>query len=287
MVSGAGKETLASTLKLLFGGVLEVKGLGEKLLGRKAFVTGGGRGIGRGICLALAEAGADVIVSDLLLENAEGVAAEIRNMGREAFSTKIDVVDRGSVEAALKYALEKFGRVDILVNNAGVIRQAPILELSEQDWDLVVGVNLKGVFLCSKTVIPHMVERKSGRIINIASISGKNGFPGQAAYGSSKFGVVGLTQVLARELAPYDITVNAICPGIIYTKMWEYLSSLSAKEMKTTPEEAFKRISTEYIPLRRAQTPEDIGNLAVFLASDDAKNITGQSINVDGGMVTH
>jgi meso-butanediol dehydrogenase/(S,S)-butanediol dehydrogenase/diacetyl reductase len=257
------------------------------LVGRKAFVTGGGRGIGRGICLAFAEAGADVVVSDVILENAEGVATEIRDLGREALSTRIDVADCSSVEAAVKCGLEEFGRIDILVNNAGVIKQAPILELTEKDWDLVVSVNLKGVFLCSKAVIPQMVRRRSGRIINIASISGKNGFPGQAAYGSSKFGVVGLTQVLARELAPYDITVNAICPGIIYTKMWEYLYSLRAKELKTTPEEAFKRISTENIPLRRPQTPEDIGNLAVFLASDEAKNITGQSINVDGGIVTH
>ncbi len=261
--------------------------MSQRLVGRKAFVTGGGRGIGRGICLALAKAGVDVVVSDVILENAESVAAEIRGLGREALSAGIDVADRSSVEVAIKYALEKFGNIDILVNNAGVIKQAPILELTEEDWDLVVGVNLKGVFLCSRAVIPHMVERKSGRIINIASISGKNGFPGQAAYGSSKFGVVGLTQVMARELAQYGITVNAICPGIIYTWMWEYLSSLAAKELKTTPEEAFKRISTEHIPLRRPQTPEDIGSLAVFLASDEAKNITGQSINVDGGMVTH
>jgi len=256
-------------------------------LGRRAFVTGGGRGIGRGICLALAEAGADVVVADIILENAESVRDEVRDLGRKALSIRVDVTDSGSVEHAMKLALSEFEGIDILVNNAGVIRQAPIHEMTEEDWDLVVGVNAKGVFLCSKAVIPHMMESRSGRIINISSISGKNGYPGQAAYGASKFAVIGLTQVLARELAPYNITVNAICPGIVYTKMWEYLSSLRARELGMTPEEVFKKISTEHIPLGRPQTPKDIGNLVVFLASEEAKNITGQSINVDGGMVMH
>ena len=257
------------------------------LSGMKTLVTGGGRGIGRGVCLALAEAGADVAVSDIILDNAERVAGEIRGLGREAFSIQVDVTDHSSVEGAVKYTLEKFDRIDLLVNNAGVIRQAPILELTEEDWDYVIGVNAKGIFLCSRAVIPHMMERRSGRIVNISSISGKNGYPGQAAYGTSKFAAIGLTQVLARELAPYNITVNAVCPGIVYTKMWEYLSAIHAKKLDTTPREAFKKISTERIPLGRPQTPEDIGNLIVFLASDKAKNITGQSINVDGGMVMH
>lgn len=259
----------------------------ERLSGKKAFVTGGGRGIGRGICLALARAGSGVVVSDIVGRNAERVAEEVKAIGREALSIRMDVTKTSSIEGAVKSALDEFDRIDILVNNAGVIKQAPILELTEEDWDLVVGVNAKGVFLCSKIVVPHMIERRSGRIVNISSISGKNGYPGQGAYGSSKFAVVGLTQVLARELAKYNITVNAICPGIIYTKMWEYLSTLRAKEMGMTPEEVFQQITTERIPLGRPQTPEDIGNLVVFLASDEAKNITGQSINVDGGLVTH
>ncbi len=257
------------------------------LLGKEALVTGGGRGIGRGICLALAEAGADVVVSDVILKNAESVVDEIKDLGREAFSVRMDVSDSSSVEAAVGCVLDEFGRIDILVNNAGVIRQAPILELTEEDWDLVIGVNAKGIFLCSRAVVPQMIERKSGRIINISSISGKNGYPGQAVYGTSKFAAVGLTQVLARELAQYDITVNAVCPGIVYTKMWEYLSSLRAKEFDMTPEEVFRKISTERIPLGRPQTPADIGSLVVFLASEKARNITGQSINVDGGLVMH
>ncbi len=265
----------------------KVKGLSERLFGRRSFVTGGGRGIGRGICLALAKAGSDVVVSDIVLENAERVRDEVRDLGRDALSIRIDVADRDSIERAVEHALNEFNGIDILVNNAGVIKQAPVHELTEEDWDLVVGVNAKGIFLCSKAVIPHMMERGSGRIVNISSISGKNGYPGQGVYGTSKFAAIGLTQVLARELAKYNITVNAICPGIIYTHMWEYLSSLRAEEMGLTPDEVFKKITTERIPLGRPQSPEDIGNLVVFLASDEAKNITGQSINVDGGLVTH
>jgi len=258
-----------------------------RLGGRTALVTGGGRGLGQGICLALAAAGADIVVSDIILENAESVVSEVKNLGREALAIRMDVSDNRSVDQAFKHAFEEFDRIDILVNNAGVIRQAPVLEMTVEDWDLVIGVNAKGVFLCSKAVIPQMIEMRNGRIINISSISGKNGFPGQAAYGASKFAVIGLTQVLARELAPFNITVNAVCPGIVYTKMWEYLSSLRAKEFGMTPDEAFKKITTERIPLGRPQSPEDIGRLVAFLASDEAKNITGQSINVDGGMVMH
>jgi NAD(P)-dependent dehydrogenase (short-subunit alcohol dehydrogenase family) len=257
------------------------------LVGRRSFITGGGRGIGRGICLALAKAGSDVIVSDIILENAESVRDEIRDLGCDALSVRMDVANSESIQQGFKHAFDKFNRIDILVNNAGVIKQAPVQELTEEDWDLVIGVNAKGIFLCSKAVIPHMMERKSGRIVNISSISGKNGYPGQGVYGTSKFAAIGLTQVLARELAKYNITVNAVCPGIIYTKMWEYLSSLRAEEMGLTPDEAFEKITTERIPLGRPQSPEDIGNLVVFLASDEAGNITGQSINVDGGLVTH
>jgi meso-butanediol dehydrogenase/(S,S)-butanediol dehydrogenase/diacetyl reductase len=271
----------------MFRFVFEVRSLSERLLGKISFVTGGGRGIGRGICLALAKAGSDVVVSDIILENAESVRDEVKDLGRDALSIKVDVADRDSIERGIKHALDEFNRIDILVNNAGVIKQAPVHELTEEDWDLVVGVNAKGIFLCSKAVIPHRMGKKSGRIVNISSISGKNGYPGQGVYGTSKFAAIGLTQVLARELAKYNITVNAICPGIIYTYMWEYLSSLRAEETGLTPDEVFKKITTERIPLGRPQSPEDIGNLVVFLASDEAKNITGQSINVDGGLVTH
>jgi meso-butanediol dehydrogenase/(S,S)-butanediol dehydrogenase/diacetyl reductase len=183
------------------------------------------------------------------------------------------------VEATLK----EFGSVDILVNNAGVITYANVVDLYETEWDSVMNVNAKGVFLCCKAVAPHMIRNRSGKIVNISSESGKTGERGLAHYCASKFAVIGFTQSLALELAPYNINVNAVCPGMVYTKMWEYLTK--TQDTKTSSEDAFKQAVRDLMPLTRPQTPEDIASAVLFLCLSD--NITGESINVTGGHEMH
>ncbi|MCH7653022.1 MAG: glucose 1-dehydrogenase [Chloroflexi bacterium] len=254
-----------------------------------ALVTGGGRGIGRGIGLVLARNGADVVVADLIAENAEAVANEIGALGRESMSVALDVTDTDSIESGVRQALERFGRIDILVNNAGTIG-APGWEAretaSEQDWDFIFEVNVKGIVKVTAAVAPHMKERAYGKIINLASIAGRLGTDRNPPYSVSKAGVISLTQSQAFELAPYNINVNAICPGLLWTPMWERVASRTATspnpEGRST-REVFEGYVKENTPLGREQTPEDIGNLAAFLASDYSMNITGQAINVSGG----
>jgi meso-butanediol dehydrogenase/(S,S)-butanediol dehydrogenase/diacetyl reductase len=260
-----------------------------KLNDRVAIVTGGGRGIGRGIVLVLASRGADAVVADLNLGDAEGVAAEVGEMGRKAVAVALDVTDQGSVERMAQQAISRFGRVDILVNNAGVYG-APGIEgrdrPDEEDWDLIYEVNVKGVARVTDAVAPHMKQRRYGRVVNIASIAGREGSPRNPPYNVSKAGVISLTQAQALELAPYDITVNAICPGLIWTPMWERIanrSSVMPNPQGLPPRQVFEEFVRQRIPLGREQTPEDIGYMAAFLASDYARNITGQAINVSGG----
>ena len=254
-----------------------------------AVVTGGGRGIGRGICLVLAKNGADIVVADIVLEGAKGVADEIASMGRGSLATPLDVTDKSSIDAMVKGVLDKFGRIDILVNNAGIIG-APGWEdrqvSSDEDWDLLYDVNVKGIAMVTESVAEHMKERRSGKIINISSVAGREGSPFHAPYCVSKAGVISLTQSSARQLGPYNINVNAICPGLIWTPMWEKIayrrSVATGNKEGLSPREVFDR-SIRGTPLDREQTPEDMGNVAAFLASEYAKNITGQAINVDGG----
>lgn len=260
-----------------------------KLSNRVAIVTGGGRGIGRGIVLVLASRGADVVVADLNVGDAERVAAEVGEMGRKALAVALDVTDQGSVERMVQQAVAQSGRVDILVNNAGVYG-APGIEgrerPNEEDWDLIYEVNVKGVARVTDAVAPHMKQRRYGRVINIASIAGREGSPRNPPYNVSKAGVISLTQAQALELAPYDITVNAICPGLIWTPMWERIanrSSIMPNPRGLSPRQVFEEFVRQRIPLGREQTPEDIGYMAAFLASDYARNITGQAINVSGG----
>ena len=180
---------------------------------------------------------------------------------------------------------DKFGKIDILVNNAGMIKVGNVVDMPEKDWDEVLAVNLKGVFLCSKAVAPHMIERHSGKIINISSTAGRRGLPGKAHYHASKFAVIGFTQCLALELASYNINVNCVCPGVVDTYMHrQVLAPHAAKTRGITEDEVYRNMEAG-VPLGRLQTPEDIGNLVAFLASEEAKNITGQSINVNGGSV--
>ena len=257
--------------------------------GRVAIVTGSGRGIGRGISLVLAKNGADVVVADLNIENARKVAAEVAEMGRQSMPLNLDVTDQESADTVARQIVDRFGRIDILVNNAGVIgapgwedREKP----NEEDWDLILEVNVRGVAKVTDAVTPYMKEKSYGKIVNIASIAGREGSPRNPPYNVSKTGVISLTQSQALELAPHNINVNAICPGLLWTPMFERIlnrPTMAPNLKELPPREAFEKYVETKIPLGREQTPEDIGNLAAFLCSEFAKNITGQSINVSGG----
>lgn len=244
-----------------------------RLKDKVALVTGGGRGIGKAIVLALAREGADIVACDINLENLKEVANEIEKLGRRVLALKTDVSKASEVNELIKIALDKFTKIDILVNNAGITRDNLILRMSEEDWDQVIDINLKGAFNCLKAVARPMMKQRSGRIINIASVVGMMGNPGQANYAASKAGIIGLTKSAAKELAPREINVNAIAPGFIKTAMTEALG------------DEIKERLTSRIPLKRLGEVTDVANLVVFLASDDASYITGEVIKVDGGML--
>ena len=256
---------------------------------RVALVTGGGRGIGRGIAAALARCGANVAAGDINQGEAEETAAAIAGAGRRSLGVRVDVTSQESVDAAVDSVIAEFGRIDILVNNAGIIGARGWEERDEftwDDWDQIFEVNVKGIVRVTNAVIVHMKPRRHGRIVNIASVAGRIATGTSAPYSVSKSGVIILTQDQALALAPFDITVNSICPSLLWTPMWERISTRwtrNAKYEGLTPREIFDSVVRERIPLGREQTPEDIGNLAAFLASDLAKNITGQAINVSGG----
>lgn len=256
----------------------------QPLHGKTAVVTGGARGIGRGIVLELAKAGADVLIADLLEDAMQATAADVAKLDRRVAVRKVDVTDAQQVQALVDQAVRDFGQIDILVNCAGVISIKPVAELSERDWDFVMDVNAKGTFLGCQAALKHMVPRGSGRIINVASIAGKEGFPNLAHYSASKFAVVGFTNALAKEVARSGITVNAICPGIVKTYMWDRLAD-EWKQEGESAEDSWARHQLTLIPQGRAQTAEDMGRLALFFATMD--NITGQSVNVDGGFTFH
>ena len=249
-----------------------------------AIVTGGARGIGRGVALALAREGVHVVIADLPSARAEmeETGALVEEAGVQALLVHCDVRDWSQVSALASTTLERFGRIDVLVNNAGVISVAPVVAMSEEAWDQVLDVNLKGTFLCCKAVAPHMIERRSGRIVNMSSIAGRRGQPAVAHYCASKFGLIGFTQSLARELAPFDVTVNAVCPGEVDSAMWrEHLLPALAATQGSTQEEAWAAFIRERVPLGRAQTPEQIGEAVVYLCRAD--NVTGESLGVTGG----
>jgi len=243
--------------------------------GRVALVTGAGSGLGRSIALALAQAGANLVVTDLpgRMENERQTGKGIRELGRKGLAVSLNVTSLKSIERMVEKATERFGRIDILVNNAGINISKPALEVTEQDWDRVLDVNLKGVFFCSQAVARGMIRRKSGKIVNIASQNGVIGYYNRAAYCSSKAGVVNLTRVLAIEWAEQNINVNAVGPTFVRTPLTE----------KLFQDESFNREVLSRIPLGRLGRPEDVAGAVVFLSSPAADLITGHTLLVDGG----
>ena len=244
------------------------------LAGKIALVTGASRGIGREIALELARQGANVAVNFSGSEAKAGeVVDEIKSLGQDAFAIKCNVANSEEVAEMVKAVIDRFGRLDILVNTAGITRDNLLMRMKEEEWDDVININIKGVFLVTKAVTRQMMKQRSGRIINISSIVGVSGNAGQANYVAAKAGVIGLTKTTAKELASRNITVNAIAPGFITTDMTDKLPEDVRSEM------------LKQIPLARLGEPKDIAKAAAFLASDDAAYITGQTIHIDGGMV--
>jgi len=243
-----------------------------ELTGKVALVTGAAQGIGKAVALFLAQHGADIAVSDINLEKAEETAKEVQAVGRRSTAIKVDVTNLENVEGMVGAILEQFGRIDILVNNAGIARDKLILRMTEEDWDAVLNVNLKGTFHCTKAVIRHMSKQRSGKIVNIASVVGEMGNVGQANYSASKAGVIGFTKTIAKEFAQRGINVNAIAPGYIETLMTEVLPEKVKEELR------------RLIPMERLGRPEDVAHAVLFLVSEASSYITGQVLNVNGGI---
>ena len=243
---------------------------------RIAIVTGASQGIGKAIALRLATSGADVAIFDLNLSSAEAAADEIKTLDRKALAIQVDVSESEEVNTAVEHVVSYLGRVDILVNNAGIAgRTLPLTELEESDWNSVIGVNLTGVFLCCKAVIGPMIAQNYGRIVNIASISGKEGNPTMIPYSVSKAGVICLTKALAKEVTDYDIRVNAVSPAVIETPIMEGMAQSTIDYM------------VNKIPLGRIGKPEEVASVVNFLASDEVSFVTGQCYDVSGGRATY
>jgi 3-oxoacyl-[acyl-carrier protein] reductase len=245
----------------------------NSLEGLVAIVTGAGRGIGRSISQKLVESGANAVACDINFANAEETAKILNSQKQTSIASQVDVTDVVSVNSLITNVVESFGRVDILVNNAGIMFRTRILDISADEWEKTIKVNLTGPFLCTQAVLPGMKERRFGRIINISSSAGRSvSTLGGAHYTASKAGLLGLTRAVAKEVAPLGITVNAICPGLIDTEM----------ARKTTTQKELQRFLDSF-PIKRIGTPEEVGDLVVFLCSDKASYITGASLDINGG----
>ena len=243
------------------------------LEGKVALITGGARGIGKEIALRFAREGADIAICDVILEETQVLAKEIQKTGRQCLAFKTDVTDSKDVQATIDKILDKLGKLDILINNAGITRDSLVLRMSEEDWDKVIAVNLKGCFVCTRAAAKVMLKQRFGKIVNLASIIGIMGNTGQANYAASKAGIIGLTKSVAKELASRGVCVNAIAPGFIKTEMTAKLSEDVQKRMLLS------------VPLGRFGEPKDVADLALFLSSEGSSYITGQVIQIDGGML--
>lgn len=262
------------------------------LTGKNVFITGGGSGIGKGISEVFALVGANVVVADINIDSARVVTEHLKGIGKFSYA-HIDVTEMESVSKAVEFAINSHNTIDILINNAGIVGSGDWWEReisSDEDWQEVYEVNVRGVVRVSQAVGDHMKSRRYGKIVNIASVAARQGSPDIPHYSTTKSAVVSWTQSNALQLAPFDINVNAICPGLLWTPMWEAISKKRMKFSGSSSEfrslngrEYFEKIVDRSVPMKKEQTPIDIGNMSVFLASDLSNNVTGQSINVDGG----
>ena len=257
-----------------------------RLSGKIAVLTGGGSGIGAAICRAFAEEGAAVAITDIRLQAAQEIAAEIARCNGRVGTWAFDVSDRSAVEQAADQIEKQLGPIDVWVNNAGISRIVPFLECSEELWEQTLRINLKGAFIGCQAAIRRMLPRRQGVVLNMSSQSGKVGNSQYTAYCASKFGIIGLTQSLAVEFAGAGIRVNALCPGIVMTPLWDQMLGDYARKRNLKPEDVRPYLEKR-IPLGRLCTPEDVARTAVFLASDESDYLTGQALNVSGGMVMH
>jgi NAD(P)-dependent dehydrogenase (short-subunit alcohol dehydrogenase family) len=277
-----------------------------RLSGKVAIVTGSGRGIGQAVALRLAHEGADVVVADISVETAEQTSRQIRALGRKVLAQPTDVARLADIQLMVDRAVAEFGRIDILVNAAGIIQTKVFLEMTEDDWDRIVDTNLKGTVFCIQAVSRQMIRqipksacggkaggqaastgspqagKSHGKIVNFSSISGRRGRSLQLAYAASKAGIISATQSAALALSPYNINVNAVCPGVIDTPMWEQIDRERGKIAGVQPGESMKTF-VEMVPLRRPGSSQDVAGAVAFLCSSDADYITGQALNVDGG----
>jgi NAD(P)-dependent dehydrogenase (short-subunit alcohol dehydrogenase family) len=242
-----------------------------RLKGRKAIVTGAGQGIGRSIAIKMAQEGADIVIAELNPKTGPEVKKEVEALGQKALYIFVDVANKEQVQEMIEKVLSLWGRIDILVNNAGFDRGATLLKVKEEDWDAVLGVHLKGTLNCIQAVAPHMIENRYGKIVNISSIYGRSGGIAAISYSSAKGGILALTKSVARELGRYEINVNAVLPGLIYTPT-----------IAKMPEK-YRNMIIENTPLRRMGRPEEVANVVAFLASDEASFITGAWVEVSGG----
>jgi 2-hydroxycyclohexanecarboxyl-CoA dehydrogenase len=249
-----------------------------KLKGKNALVTGGGRGIGRAIALALAQEGAQVSVLDVLKDNADAVQREIEAVGVKGLALGADLTRRPEVDRAIAEVIAQWGQLDILVNNAGWDKLEPFLQSEEETWDKIININFKGMLYVCKAALPHMVERGGGRVINIASDAGRVGSMGEAVYAGTKGAVIAFSKTLARELARSRITVNVVCPGLTETPLLQGIRRQSPKSERVI------EAVTRAIPLGRVAQPEDVAGAVVYLASPAADYVTGQTLSVSGGL---
>ena len=258
-----------------------------RLKGQVAIVTGSASGIGRAIALAFVKEGAAVAIADLNLKGARQTANEIAAAGGKALAVRADVTNSSQVRNMVKACLKRFKTIDILVNNAGLQHIAPVVDLDEAKWNLLMGVHLTGAFLCAKAVLPTMIAKRSGRILNISSIHGKEASKFKAPYVAAKHGLIGLTKVLALETAEFNITANAICPGYVRTPLVENQLPMLAAKHRLTESEVLERVVLKDVPQKRLLEPEEVAQLACYLASSEAIGITGQAINISGGWCMH